>query len=295
MGVEITTTFKNKYNANIEFLSQQMPSRLRDKVDYEDCMGSEGARVVNQIGAIDPVKRTTRHADTPLLDTPHDARWVYPEDYEAGELVDRQDVLRAVTNPTSRYARNFAMAMNRAVDDEIIAAFFSDTTKTGKNGTVTTDWTTYIATATDHHIDATSGLTVEALRGAKQALEAAEVDENDEFWIAITAHQHRDLLSETQLISLDYNEKPVLVAGKVQSFMGFNFVHSERLVTDSSSRRRVPCWAKSGMCLGVWQDIQGEIDRRPDKSYSTQVYASCTIGATRVEEAKVVEIACTEA
>lgn len=36
------------------------------------------------------------------------------------------------------------------------------------------------------------------------------------------------------------------------------------------------------------------IDERNDKSYSTQVYYCSTFGATRMEENKVVEIACSE-
>ena len=239
---------------------------------------------------MNPVKRTTRHADTPLVDTPHNARWVYPEDYEIADLIDKQDVLRTIIEPSSKYARNHAMAMNRAIDDEIIAAFFSDTTKTGKTGATTTDWTTYGET-----VDATSGLTVDALRQAREKLRAAEVDtENDPMFVAMTAKQETDLLTETQIVSLDYNEKPVLVDGKITSFMGFNFIHSERLALDAASKRRCPAWVKSGICLGIWKDISGEISQRDDKSYATQVYASTTIGATRVEEAKVVEIMVTE-
>lgn len=290
MSTEITTTFQNKYNANLQFLSQQMESRFRGSVDVEDCRGSEGARVVNQLGTVNPVKRTTRHADTPLVETPHDARWVYPEDYEIADLIDKQDVLRTIIEPSSKYARNQAMAMNRAIDDEIIGAFFSETTKTGKTGATTTDWTTYGSS-----VNATSGLTVEALRQTREKLRAAEVDmENDPMFIAMSAKQETDLLTETQIVSLDYNEKPVLVDGRITSFMGFNFIHSERLPVNGSSQRRCPAWVKSGMCLGIWQDIAGQISQRDDKSYATQVYASTTIGATRVEEAKIVEIAVTE-
>ena len=44
----------------------------------------------------------------------------------------------------------------------------------------------------------------------------------------------------------------------------------------------------------MWHDINTRIGERADKSYSTQVYAKGTFGATRVEEKKVVEILCTE-
>ena len=49
------------------------------------------------------------------------------------------------------------------------------------------------------------------------------------------------------------------------------------------------------MHLGIWNDITTRISERDDKSYSTQVYVKGTFGATRVEEAKVVEVDCVEA
>ena len=290
MSTEITTTFQNKYNANLQFLSQQMESRFRGAVEVEDCRGSEGARVVNQLGTVNPVKRTTRHADTPLVETPHDARWVYPEDYEIADLIDKQDVLRTIIEPSSKYARNQAMAMNRAIDDEIIGAFFSDTTKTGKTGATTKDWTTY-----GQNVTSTAGMTVEVLRQAREKLRAAEVDtESDPLFISLTAKQETDLLTETQVVSLDYAEKPRLESGRITSFMGFQFIHSERLPLYAAGVRQCAAWAKSGMCLGMWADIAGQISQRDDKSYATQVYASTTIGATRVEEAKIVELRITE-
>ena len=42
------------------------------------------------------------------------------------------------------------------------------------------------------------------------------------------------------------------------------------------------------------KEPMAKIDERSDKSYATQVYYCQTLGATRMEEAKVVEIACNE-
>ena len=48
------------------------------------------------------------------------------------------------------------------------------------------------------------------------------------------------------------------------------------------------------MKLAVGKDVMARIDERSDKSYSTQVYYCATFGATRMEEDKLVEIACNE-
>jgi len=46
------------------------------------------------------------------------------------------------------------------------------------------------------------------------------------------------------------------------------------------------------MLLGVGKDISSRISERADKNYATQVFLSMTIGATRMEEARVGYIEC---
>ena len=60
----------------------------------------------------------------------------------------------------------------------------------------------------------------------------------------------------------------------------------------TGSRYMVPVFAKSGMALGIWNDIQTSIDRRADKRNSYQVYVTGTFGAARMEERKNVIINC---
>jgi hypothetical protein len=71
--------------------------------------------------------------------------------------------------------------------------------------------------------------------------------------------------------------------------MGFRFIISNRLAVASNVR---DCFAyvRSGLELGIGQDVMARIEERPDKSFSTYVYYCMTIGATRLEEEKVVKI-----
>jgi hypothetical protein len=48
------------------------------------------------------------------------------------------------------------------------------------------------------------------------------------------------------------------------------------------------------MGLAVGADITTRISERDDKNYATQVFLSMVIGATRVEDEKVVEIGAKE-
>lgn len=289
MSFQVTTAFVQQYTTNVALLLQQRGSKLRGAVTTGSYTG-KAAKAIEQIGAVTAQPRVTRHGDTPLISTPHDARWVFPTDYEWADLIDDQDKLRMLIDPTSPYALNGAYALGRAMDSIIINAALG-TAKTGENGTNNTAFDT----ANQQVAAATTGLTIAKLREAKKILMENEVDvEMDPLFIAVTAQQLDDLLGTTEVTSADYNTVKALVQGTVDSFMGFKFIHTELLGVDVSSNRRVIAWAQSGLHLGLWDDVNSRIDQRADKSYATQVYVKGTFGATRTEEGKVVEILCAE-
>jgi len=289
MSDQISTAFVQQYSTNVAHLLQQKGSKLRDTVTTGAATG-KAAKAVEQVGAVNAIKRTTRHGDTPLISTPHDARWVFPVDYEWADLIDDQDKVRMLINPQSPYAVNGAYALGRAIDDEIIGAF-NAASKTGENGTTST------SLAAAHTIaHGSAGMTLAKMQSAKKLLMEAQVDvDNDPLYMAVTAEQHDDLLGlGTTTQSIDINKERVLVNGRITYFMGFNIIHSERLVNDAAGKRLCPVWAKSGMHLCVWNDITTKISEREDKSYATQVYLKATVGATRLEEGKVVMLTCEE-
>ena len=289
MSFEITTAMVQQYTTNVQLLLQQRGSRLERAVMVGNHTG-KAAKAVEQIGPVAGQKRTSRHADTPLISTPHDGRWVFPEDYEWADLIDEEDQFRTLIDPTSSYAMNGSFALGRNKDDEIIEAFFG-TAKTGENGSTNTAFDT----SNQQIAAASSGLTIAKLREAKKILLSNEVDMDfDELFIACSAEQLDDMLAQTEVTSADYNNVKALVDGKVDTFMGFKFLHTERLGVDGSSNRRVAAWAKSGMHLGIWGDIRTSIKERADKSDAVQVLCKGTFGATRTEEGKVVEILCAE-
>lgn len=309
MSFQVNVAFVQQYSTNVQMLLQQKGGRLRDCVQVESFKG-KAAKAVEQFGAVTPVKNLSRHADTPLISTPHDARWVYPNDYDWADLIDDQDKLRMLIDPQSPYAQNAANAMRRAEDEEILLSFFG-TSQTGENGTTAVTFPGgQIVAVNVGTAAATAGMNIAKLRGAKKLLLAAGVDiDNDPLFCAITSNEHDALLNEAQAISLDYNDKPVLVEGRIKAFMGFNFVNVEFTDTTSypqasgggvagngllngSGYRMVPAWAKSMVKLGMWNEIQTTVDRRPDKRNSTQVYTTGTYGATRLQEKGVVQILC---
>lgn len=293
MPDSITVASVQQYRANVEMLLQQQDSRLRNAVTVGSYVG-KAASVVEQFGEATAVERTSRHADTPLLDLSQDKRWVFPKDYEWASLIDNQDRLRAIIELTSPYAMAGAAAMNRVMDDVILAAIFG-TNYIGENGTTTESFGTLGSGTYDvgPNVGGTSSsINVAKLQNAIRILMTANKGELMEpVYGAISSYEHDALLKEMQIVNKDYGNSAVLVDGKVAKFMGVNFIITERL-TITSGNRLIPIWLKSGMHLGMWDGVTAKITERNDKGHATQVYLAMTLGATRTQLGKQVRVSC---
>lgn len=291
MSFQVTVATVQTYKANAEQLLQQMDSRLMGAVDVRSDYVGKAAKIVEQVGQVAMKKRTVRHGDVVPSNTPHDARWIHPEDYDIADYVDDQDKLRMLIDPTGLYAQNFKSAAMRQLDDLILNAHFA-TSYTGENGTTGITWAAFIAANPTHSIAAGgTGLTVAKLIDARTAFRKAEVPDDEPLFMALTAEEEKDLLLEIQVVNTDYNDRAVLVDGKVKSFMGFNFLHSERVLL-SGTDRRIPAWAKSGIHCGIWSDVYTSVDKIATKGKTWQIYTCLTANATRTQEKKVVEVLC---
>ena len=285
MSTQITTAFSQQFSANVQLLSQQRGSILRGGVSEESVTGEKA--FFDQVGAAAAVKRTSRHGDTPVVETPHSRRMVTMDSYEWADLIDDVDKVKMLIDPTSTYAQAAAAAMGRAMDDAIITAA-TGTSKTGKSGGTSTSML-----AANQIANGSADLTVAKLIQAKKILDNGSVDPSIPRHIAVGPDQIEALLNTTSVTSSDFNTVKALVQGEVNTFMGFQFHMSTRL-GKSGNIRTCFAWAEDGIKLAVGKDVQSRIDERADKSYSTQVYYCATFGATRMEEAKVVQIDCDE-
>ena len=286
MSTQITTAFVQQYSSTLYSLVQQKGSRLRPFVRVEPVNGEYA--YFDQVGATAAVERTTRHADTPIVNTPHSRRQVAMRDFEWADLIDQLDKVRLLADPTSTYMQAAMWALGRSIDDVLIEAALG-TAKTGKTGSTSTTFP-----SGQQVTSGSVGLTIGKLRSAKELLDAAETDPDEPRFAWVSAKQVTNLLSTTEVTSEDYNSVKALVEGRVDTFMGFKFTRTQRLKTNGSSERRCIFGVQSGLLLGMGSEITGDIGPRRDKSNATQVYAKLSCGAVRMEEEKIVEVPCAE-
>jgi hypothetical protein len=275
MSVNLPSHYVVQYSTNINLLLQERGSKLRSYVTEGHYVGKQ-ASPVDQYGAVEMQPVTSRFAAMGRVDASVDRRWVFPSDFDLPQLIDTFDKLRLLTDPESTYVQNAVLAAGRQLDRLILSAT-TGAAKTGEAGGTTTNFTA--ANEVDVAVGgANSKLNVAKLLAVKELMRANSVDfDMDEIICPLTAADEAALLNEIQIISSDFNggDRPVMKDGKIQRFLGINFVYCQLTeivmdgvneVTTSISRRH---------------DLQGE---------PWQAYVYLTAGATRIEENKVYAI-----
>lgn len=210
--------------------------------------------------------------------------------------------MRAKLDPTSNYASQQVNKFNVRKDEVIIDSLFA-TAVTGETatGTEAFDSNNVIAVGT-------TDLTVVKVLDAVQILQQNEVDMDDPETVVtmvITPHQYNTFVRETEVSNKDFGNSVFDANNRITKWNGINIVVSNRLLDTNGIRatvnpgasavREIPLFAKSGVHLGIWEDIRGEIVQQPGLDrHPWAVTTYGTFGATRVEEAKVIKIICKE-
>lgn len=307
MSTQVTTSFVQQFQGNFVALSQQKGSRLRGGVSVESITGSDA--YFEQIGKAAAAAKGARHSATVQSDTPHARRKLSLASYVWSDLIDRSDKVKMLADPQNEYLMAGVNAMGRQIDTSILAAAIGTAATGVAGGTSTVLPTTQKQVAVSG--GAGSRLNLATLIAVKQKFLEADVDPSLPLYFALPAMQLMALLNDSTITSADYNSVKALVQGQLDSFMGFKFIQTQ-LTTDRSGALafsvtdgsvgagagdadgydQCVAWAQDGIKLGIGQDIITKISERDDLNYAVQVYAEMDIGATRMEEVKVVEVLC---
>ncbi len=310
MSFEITQAFVQMYRDNVVFLSQQKGSRFRDAVRMQpDIVGLN--YYFERIGATAAQVKTARHSPTPLISTPHSRRRVSMVTYNWGDLVDNDDKLKTLINPESEYVINAKNAFERIVDDICIdgALGQSQAGTDGQTAVVlpTAQVVARTAIANDNTLDTGaddgSHMSPQRVRAIKLLFDQQDVDPDEERYATVSPLAIANMLKHVQVNSADYNTVKAMAEGAINTYMGFKWIMSNRLpaagtasalgkiytFTGANTSDRLNIfWARNGIGLAIQEDPMTRIAERADMNFATQVYMEMVMGATRIEEARIV-------
>ena len=286
MSVNIDTALVKGFETGVTLLAQQEGSRLRDCVDVR-MVGPGEEFSFDQLGIAEPEEISTRHADTPISDIPHDRRWATPRTYARAELIDKPDALKTINDFTNPYLRAIALGMGRQWDRAILTAAKA-TARTGKtSGTSTESFP-----AANIIASGSVGMSLAKINEAAKILRKAEMPKP--WYMVVAADQIKDLMNDSTMTSADYNSVRMLMSGEVNTFGGFEWKTTQLLAVDATPDRTCLAWSKPAMLLAMLENPFSRITEESAKNYSTQVYYRSEFGATRMQELGVVDIQCTE-
>lgn len=296
---ELDGVYAKHYGTNVYTLAQQKGSLLRPYVTLEDMKGEK--RHFDRVKPTAAVRVDSKYGDTPLIPTEFDRRTVHAQEYVWADMVDWQDDLNLFIDPCSNIVRMGGFALGRILDDIIIENGLDGIAYEGKEGL------TQIAFPDAQKVGITTGgsggnvgLNVEKLLAARSSFGKKDInldDPENELIIAVTQAQLDDLLTGVDIKNSLYDAIKDLYTGKTNKFLGFTFVKCNRLkkrVSGTGYSRKCVAWCKSGVVLCVPQEITMSVKQRPDKNDNWQALAKLKGGATRIEDAKVIQIFCQE-
>lgn len=287
MSQQITEAFAQQFADNFMHLAQQTQSRFERTVTVEPSIKGT-SKSINRLGLRVANKRLVRHADTPINDQPHSTRFVDLFDWDDGDMIDDQDKVRLLADPGNDYIKAMVQALNRAKDSVIYAAMLGNARATTGN----------VALTAGQQIAAGgTGLTRAKLVACRKLFRANEADEVEggDLYLAYGSEQLEDLLNDTTLTNSEYNTALSLVNGTYTGGKLFGFLPVPyEAMTKVSTTRSAVAWEKTGVVLGIGENIMTRVAERSDKGFNVQYYAKMSIGAVRVEEARVVQVDCFE-
>jgi hypothetical protein len=329
---QIEKAYVEAFKAGFEQAFQQTESKLQPYFEQET--QNEEYQYFDRIGAAEEMEEsTTRFGDNPNSEIAHDRRRIGLVDYELGKYVDEKDLKRVLTDPMNAYTQALLASGKRKIDDIIIDALYGNA-YTGKSGgttvtfarertaegnadiavgTISKGITNPVTTVGDYTLvagdtegfsvgadygGANSGLTLAKLKAARQTMLRLEsINQDDVVNVFLTHTQLMDLLGIDEVINSDYAVRKALAEGQVTTFMGFRFIHTERLQLSTGAaadERRVIVATPKALKFSTGTALKGDVWRVPSKKNIPYIYFKMCAGASRMWGEVAGEIRCKE-
>lgn len=286
MSFTIDVAFVQQFSSNVRMLAEQGRSITRSLVMTDGKTGESWA--VERIGTVEAQQFTDRHGDTPLNSTPHTRRWGFGVNYDVSDMIDKADQVKLLIDPAGRYTIRHASALGRKMDYEVLRCMQASAIEGHTGGTSTP------LPSGQKVASGSVGLSVNKLIVAKQVLDAGEIDTMDRHYLGSSTDINA-LLDDSRVTSADFNTVQALTRGGIDSYLGLSFHRCERVADPSllvGGERMTYAFHTSAVELGIVSDINSTAGIAPTKRFANILYSWMQIGAVRVEDAALVQIAC---
>ncbi len=283
MSTGLSSAFITLFEAEVK-QAYQGDAVLRDSVRMRTNV--EGSTVkFPKIGKGTAQIRTPQ-TDVVPLNTSFSTVTATMENYIAAEYSDIFDQAKVNFDERQELAQVVGKAIARREDQIIIDVMEAASPGTTIANTVVTSGSA-----------AASDLNIGKIIAAKKAMDAANVPPTDRHAV-IHANSLAGLLGDERAISGDFQNIKALVAGELNTMMGFQFhIVGDRdeggLAIDGSSDRNTFFYHRSAIGCGVGIPPKVEVNYVPEKT-SFLVSAMYSAGAVAIDTAGLIKVTCRE-
>lgn len=279
------------YSRIILPLARQERSLLYDRVYVKtDITGK--CFYQDQIGKWEMSAKTSVNPDTPQNDPNLSRTRIDIGTYNDARMLDRSLRLQEFSDPMSETSYCISSSVGIQMDKLIYDAL-GGTARRGETGATSVTFPAGKTVAVDYGaqgVVGNKGLTTTKIRRAAKMLNAQGVPHYDRTFVC-SATGLEQLLGTTVVTNSDYNSVKALVAGEIDTWMGFKFVVlPDGIINVESNIADYYAFQKTGLCFGMLEELFLRVEERADKSYSKQIYYEINAGAGRLEEAKVIKV-----
>lgn len=279
MAITIDNAYIITFENNVRHLAQQMQSKLRPYVT-EVNKQSESHRF-DRLASVSASAKSSARTTSPTSDAAWSGRRTAISTYHVGETVEPEDVAQMLLEPKSPIAKAMAAAMNRQVDDVIIA----DAT----GNALDQDGSTVAFPAGQTIGDGTSEIDIDFILEVDQKFYDNDVDPDlKKVWVC-GPKQRRKLFQLLEVTSGDFQNRKALADGYMPGFLGYDWVVSTRLNVPAANDLDNLVFTQQAIGLHVAKDIWARVAERPDQSFNWQLYCAMSIDAVRIEDEHIVK------
>ena len=306
IGDSIDIVRVKQFESNVLHLSQQKVSRLRPFVMAKRIKGK--STFLDRIGTTEMHERQARNEDVREDDVLWSRRRLTMRPYAWSHYTDNFDLIQNIHDPSSETSKAAMYAAGRRID-KIILGGIGGTSYAGEEGetSVALPAAQKIACPASDTSATHSSLSIEGLIRIRKRLWETEAIEDEGMQLPFVTNSAglESLLRDTKVQSHDYNTVKALVAGAVDTFMGFKFIRLEFLPSTTAAITTGPtgstttapvgstrnfAFVPESICLGIGQDVTADAGTVLHKYNSHLAILQMAMGSTRLEEVKVVEL-----
>jgi len=306
--------FVDKFKGDVYQVCQQRESLLAGACAREPITAE--ATSFDMIGKVELQAKVGRNVETPKNSPNASRRWIFTDPWHTAFQFDMDDDLQMKLNQSGATVEAIRYGRNRKIDDIVIAAFDATVASGRRSNTSSITWasaggdTAYTRTSGGRTIihdcavgncsSADTGMTVEKIQLVKEYFMKNEVPADEPIFGLIAPEKGTDLWGQEEYVNADYNtDQPLATLTYLKRWGGINWIVSNKVVAGTANdigldTNVYKCWfwAKSGMVLGVADEMTVRMSDLPDQSYDQQVYVHINMGAMRHDEDKICVVEC---